>query len=117
MSSLIEDFAATISKGLIDCSLETCSRWCENRLEMPAPHKGPFTFEHFPWQKEILNTGNTPRVSVQKGAQLGFSVAAIAKCLHVIDSKKEDVLYILPTDKIASVFAQSRLDTLVSLSP
>ena len=83
---------------------------------MPPPVKGPLTFDKFPWQKTILDC-KEEMVSIQKGAQIGFSVAGIIKALHRVDSVKEDVLYILPTDKTASQFAQARLDAIVGISP
>jgi hypothetical protein len=39
------------------------------------------------------------------------------KALHTLDVRKEDVLYILPTAQQASIFAQSRLDSIVNMSP
>lgn len=113
---MLDDFAALIAKGLIDNSLDTCSRWAENRIHMPNPHQGPLNFSLFPWQREILDA-NDPMVTVQKAAQMGFSVAGIIKTLFKVDQEKADVLYILPTHQLACNFTKSRLDSIVALSP
>lgn len=105
-----------ISRGLLDSSLDRCSRWATHRVFMPKPFEGPMDFSRFPWQPTILDC-QEPMVIIQKGAQLGFSVAGMIKAIHRVDSLREDVLYILPTDKNASQFAQARLDAIVGLSP
>lgn len=105
-----------IKNQLTDASLTTCSRWCENRIVMPHPFRGPMSFERFPWQKEILNI-NEGIVTVKKAAQIGFSVAGMARALYVLSERVEDVLYILPTAGLAGDFSQGRLDALVGLSP
>lgn len=83
---------------------------------MPKPVEGPLRFDKFPWQPTILDC-QEEMVSIRKGAQIGFSVAGMIKALHRVDAVREDVLYILPTDKNASQFAQARLDSIVNLSP
>lgn len=113
---LATEFAEYIAKGLVDSSLERCSRWAEHRVHMPKPYDGPLKFDRFPWQPTILDC-QEEMVSIRKGAQIGFSVAGMIKALHRVDAVREDVLYVLPTDKSASQFAQARLDSIVSISP
>ena len=113
---IAKEFGEIIQRGLVDSSLDRCSRWAQHRIEMPHPVPGPLKFDKFPWQESILDC-NEEIVSIQKGAQIGFSVAGMIKALHRVDSCREDVLYILPTDKNASQFAQARLDSIVGLSP
>lgn len=105
-----------IQNGLINESLKTCSRWAEHKIHTPPPYAGPLSFEKFPWQKEILNSMG-PFVTVQKAAQMGFSVAGLIKSLYMVDEKKTDVLYVLPTQNLAGDFAKARLDQMVALSP
>ena len=109
-------FGEEIARGLVDSSLGRCSRWAEHRIHMPKPYSGPLKFDKFPWQPTILDCQEA-MVSIQKGAQIGFTVAGMFKALHRVDALREDVLYILPTDKNASQFAQARLDSIVNLSP
>jgi hypothetical protein len=56
-------------------------------------------------------------VSVQKAAQMGFSVAGMIKTLFMVDWDRVDVLYVLPTAKLAGKFAKARLDAMVAMSP
>jgi len=56
-------------------------------------------------------------VTVQKAAQMGFSVAGLIKALFKVDAEKTDVLYILPTANLAGDFAKARLDQMVAISP
>lgn len=114
--SMKERMQTRIKKKLVDASLTTCTRWAENRLEMPPPFRGPLTFDRFPWQKEILNIDDGI-VTVKKAAQIGFSVAAMIRGLYVVGERKEDCLYVLPTAGLASDFSKGRLDALVDLSP
>jgi hypothetical protein len=116
VSDMRTELAKIIANGLVDNTMDKCSRWAEQRVVMPAPFRGAFNFENFPWQREILDC-RSPMVSIRKGAQIGFSVAGMVKALHTLDVKKEDVLYILPTAQQASVFAQSRLDSIINMSP
>jgi len=113
---MIDKFRARLAQRLIDNSLNTCTRWAEHRIVTPEPHPGPLTFEKFPWQKEILDC-EEPMVTVQKAAQVGFSVAGLIKALYKVDAEKVDVLYVLPTAHLAGDFAKARLDQMVMLSP
>jgi len=111
-----DEFCKEISRGLIDLSLTKCSRWAEHRVWMPPPYAGKFSFERFPWQRDILNC-REPIVTVQKAAQMGFSVVGLIKALYKVDTEKIDVLYILPTAALAGDFAKARLDQMVAFSP
>jgi hypothetical protein len=56
-------------------------------------------------------------VTVQKAAQMGFSVTGLIKALYMVDQKKTDVLFILPTAGQAGDFTKARLDQMVAISP
>lgn len=105
-----------VSRGLVDRTLNSCTRWSEHRICMPLPFEGPIDFDHFPWQREILNI-DEGYVSVKKAAQMGFTVAGIARCLYVISELRRDCLYVLPTAGLAQNFAKARIDTIVDGSP
>lgn len=115
MTSLHDEFLEIVSRGLVDTSLDQCSRWARQKIVMPAPYRGKLDFSKFPWQKEILDS-RAPMTVIRKGAQLGFSIAGVIRALYQVDSQREDVLYVLPTDKLASTFSQARLDAIVGLS-
>lgn len=105
-----------MSRGLVDKTLTSCTRWAEHRIHMPNPFPGLMTFDRFPWQKEILNI-DEGIVTVKKAAQIGFSVAGLVRALFVVSELERDVLYVLPTQGLAGDFSKGRLDALVELSP
>lgn len=113
---LFQQFCDDLAAGLISSTLTSCSRWAEHKIHTPPPYAGPLSFKKFPWQVEILNSMD-PFVTVQKAAQMGFSVAGMLKALYMVDEKKTDVLYVLPTQNLASDFAKARLDQVVAMSP
>lgn len=113
---MLKQFAQIIADGLVKNSLTSCTRWADHKIHTPPPYGGPLSFEKFPWQKEILNCDES-FITVQKAAQMGFSVAGLIKALYMVVSKRTDVLYVLPTQNLASDFAKARLDQMVSMSP
>lgn len=110
------DLRERIQKALKDASLTTCTRWAENRVVMPAPFRGPINFDRFPWQREILDI-ERGTITVMKAAQIGYSIAGMIRALYVLSERREDVLYVLPTQGLAGDFSKGRLDALVELSP
>ena len=116
MTDLMGDFRRRISEGLRSRSLTSCSRWAEHYIHTPPPYEGKLCFKKFPWQREILNAMD-PLVTVQKAAEMGFSVTGLIKSLYIVDEKRTDVLYVLPTQQLAWAFAKARLDQMVLMSP
>jgi hypothetical protein len=57
-----------------------------------------------------------PHITIEKGAQTGFSTLAIAHTLHLVDAGKRNVIYYLPTDRMASRFGATRFDPYVERS-
>jgi len=110
------DLRSRIQQKLTDAALTTCTRWSEARVHMPNPFPGPINFDRFPWQREILNI-NEGLVTVQKAAQIGYSIAGMVRALYVVSERKNDVLYVLPTQGLAGDFSKARLDALIQLSP
>lgn len=109
---LLNELAESISAGLIRKSLSKCSRWAEKTIIMPEPYAGPFGYENFPWLREILDIEHG-MVSIRKGSQLGLSVAAMVKALYIVTEKKNDMLYVLPTQKLCGDFTTGRLEPLI----
>lgn len=116
MDDLLADFAQQFSEKLTNRTLTSCSRWAEHRIHTPPPYAGPLSFSKFPWQRGILDADSS-FVSIQKAAQLGLSVAGLIKTLFMVDQEHTDVLYVLPTQNLASDFAKARLDQIVAMSP
>lgn len=119
MHPLLKTYIERINDGLLGSTLDQCSRWAENRIIMP-PHNGhpkrPLSFEDFPWVREILNS-RAQWNWVRKGAQVGLTVAGMVRGFHEVDYFGKDTLYLLPTDKAATLFSKTRLKKLVTMSP
>lgn len=114
--NMLNELARIISEGLIETTLGSCSRWAEQRLIMPPPYEGPFSFKHHPWQKGLLDS-KAMQISAKKAAQMGFTVAGYAKALHNIEQKRVDTMYVLPTAVLASDFSKARLANILNQSP
>lgn len=114
--SAADDFKRGLAEGLVNNSLNSCARWAEHRIWTPQPSLGPLKFDKFPWQRDILNCQEDV-VTIQKAAQMGFSVVGLIKALYMVDQKKTDVLFILPTAGLAGDFTKARLDQMVAVSP
>jgi thiol-disulfide isomerase/thioredoxin len=116
MSSIEQLFIERITAGLTTCTLTSCSRWAAERVIMGGQFPGPFRTTKHPWIKELLDS-RAPEVWCQKGAQLGVSVAAIIRSFYALDVLKRNVLYVLPTQLIASDFSKARFAGFLELSP
>lgn len=57
-----------------------------------------------------------PHITVSKGAQTGFSTLFLAHSFYMVDLWEANVIYYLPTDKMAVRFGQTRFDPYVSRS-
>lgn len=70
-----------------------------------------------PFMEEIVSIYNShPHVTIEKGAQTGFSTLAIAHALFMVDVMKRNIIYYLPTDKMATRFGQTRFDPYINRS-
>lgn len=112
----LADFFAQFANEINAESLTTCSRWASQRRVMGEPFPGPYSWQYHPWVKEVHDT-TAPSNYIMKGAQLGFSEAAINRALFTIDYLKRDVLYVLPTGKVARDFSKGRFSSALLLSP
>ena len=116
MSSLLDDLKLTITEGLRDRTLTSCSRWATNRRVMGGDFAGKYSWKHHPWVRELHDSWAPFNVAM-KGAQLGVTEVAINRALYIIDRMKRDVLYVLPTTLTASDFSKTRFGGALSLSP
>ena len=108
--------AERFSRGLVDKSLNSCTRWAEHKVHMPNPFPGLINFDRFPWQREVLDI-DEGSVTVQKAAQMGFSIAGLIRSLYCTVEQQRDVLYVLPTQGLAGDFSKARFDALIETSP
>ncbi len=76
----------------------------------------PFSLKRYPYIKELIDGPNGCRVrerTVIKGAQMGFTVAEILKCLEDgISLPLRGIGYYFPTDSDAQSFAKARWDSI-----
>ncbi len=78
-----------------------------------------YSIAHYPFKlpflKEVYQAFKTmkprDRIVIQKAAQMGFTEMAINIVFWFMNMKKENVLYVLPSQTQESDFAQERLDT------
>ena len=57
-----------------------------------------------------------PHITISKGAQTGFSTLFLAHSFYLVDLWGANVIYYLPTDKMATRFGQTRFDPYVQRS-
>ncbi|NSW90234.1 MAG: phage terminase large subunit family protein [Firmicutes bacterium] len=70
-----------------------------------------------PFMEEIVSIYNShPHITIEKGAQTGFSTLAIAHVLYMVDVLKRNVIYYLPTDRMAERFGKTRFDPYINRS-
>lgn len=106
-----------IASGLKRRTLTTCSRWSQACVIMGNPFPGPFSFEHHPWTRDMLDSDATWNVG-QKAAQMGFTVVGMNRTFYKIDVERQSCLYLLPTKTPdATDFSATRFDPLLELSP
>lgn len=58
-----------------------------------------------------------PHLTIEKGAQTGFSTLAIAHSLFMPDIRRCNIIYYLPTDRMANNFGPTRFDPYIERSP
>ena len=112
-----ERIGTRLSTGLVKTSLTTPSRWAENRLMLGPPLPGKWSFDYHPWLKEPMDA-RCDNIVTLKGAQLGFTTAAIGRVLFMLDVERLSVLYLLPTQRPdASEFSATKLQQVIDDSP
>ena len=107
MSKLTDAFIKSISFGLQNETLTTCSRWSQHRRIMGEPFPGKFGYKYHPWCKGITDSTASFNTAM-KAAQMGVTEVAINRAFYTIDILKKDVLYVLPTTINASDFSKAR---------
>jgi hypothetical protein len=74
----------------------------------------PLDFAEYPYIPEIID-GFAPETTIVKGAQMGFTVAAILKDIEAMRTERlRGSLYLLPTDDEVQALAKSRVDPIMA---
>ena len=117
MNPLAQMIAERVSAGLARKSATTCSRWAERYRVMGEPYPGPWRFRHHPWLRGMMDSDAELNVGM-KAAQIGYSEAVLNRTFFTLDVKKQDVLYVLPSQTPdASDFSSGRFAPALELSP
>ena len=67
MSDLIQVFRQSISDGLTDRTLTSCSRWAANRRVMGEPFPGPYSWKYHPWVREMHDSKRIVQLRYEVG--------------------------------------------------
>lgn len=87
------------------------------RKHIVLDDKTPYDVTNRPFMVEIAEKIFThPHVTVSKGAQTGFSTLFLGHALYMVDVLGANLIYYLPTDKMANRFGQTRFDPYVERS-
>lgn len=75
-----------------------------------------YSLEGFEYLADIFDD-LTPRVVIQKGAQVGATVMAMLRTLWFLDRRRKSAMYLFPTHRSADRFRRGRFTVLVGRSP
>lgn len=108
-SDLLISLRESIAEGLKSRTLDQCSRWASYRRIMGGDFAGPYGYKYHPWVRDIHDS-QADFNTAMKAAQMGITEVAINIAFYMIDVRKKDVLYVLPTEKNAGDFAKGRFN-------
>lgn len=107
--SLINELVGTNAKGL------SFPDYCLKHIVLDD--KSPYNVLGRAFMKDIVEAIFThPHVVISKGAQTGFSTLFLAHSFYMVDIRLANLIYYLPTDKMANRFGQTRFDPYVERS-
>lgn len=116
---LDQTFRRRLLEDIRSSSLDTCYRWSAAHRWMQRSVSEPgewYSDREYPYVKDILNSRATQNW-VMKGAQTGLTEIGINRSFFETCYFGRDVLYLLPTDKVATLLSKTRLQNAISLSP
>ncbi|MCM2309210.1 MAG: phage terminase large subunit family protein [Sulfuritalea sp.] len=98
----------------------TIDEWAERYRELSpeeSPMPGPYSLEHTPVLREILQACSDPtvrKVVVQKSAQLGYTVGVVCNVMGYHAHQRPSVqIAVFPREKSAKDFAAEKFDPMV----
>lgn len=98
----------------------TIDEWAERYRELSpeeSPMPGPYSLEHTPVLREILQVCSDPtvrKVVVQKSAQLGYTVGVVCNVMGYHAHQRPSVqIAVFPREKSAKDFAAEKFDPMV----
>ncbi len=106
---LLKDLVGSSQAGI--SFEEYCSR------HIVLDDRSPYLVYSRPFMRDIVeDIFEHPHVTVEKGAQTGFSTLFLAHSFYMVDLLEANLIYYLPTDKMANRFGQTRFDPYVERS-
>jgi hypothetical protein len=109
MSSLLNELVGQDSGKL------PFEEYCQQHIILDD--KSPYNVLSRAFMKEIMESAfSHPHLTISKGAQTGFSTFFLANSFFMVDKMAANIIYYLPTDKMANRFGQTRLDPYVERS-
>lgn len=100
------------------------SKWLEENIyfsaEVSPNNPGNLSFEAQPWMRGILNQLLSPyskEVTLCCGAQLGKSTLCLLATLLLLEFRGGQMLWLLPTDKMATRAVKKRIMPLLACNP
>ncbi len=106
---LINELVGTSQAGI------SFEEYCRRHIVLDD--RSPYLVGNRAFMTEIIKAIFThPHVTIEKGAQTGFSTLFLAHSLFMVDLNEANLIYYLPTDKMANRFGQTRFDPYVARS-
>jgi phage terminase large subunit GpA-like protein len=96
------------------------SEWIEAHVSLPGDAAAPGPMRLWPWQRGIANAMSDPlieRVSLLKGARVGFTSLTIGMIGAHIVNEPASILVLLPTESDARDFVTSDIEPTFAASP
>lgn len=93
----------------------TFAEYCQRHIILDD--RSPYLVNSRAFMPEIVDAiFSHPHVTVTKGAQTGFSTLFLAHSFYMVDLREANLIYYLPTDRMANRFGQTRFDPYVERS-
>ncbi len=75
-----------------------------------------YSFEHYPFMIDVCKD-DAPRMVSMKAAQIGFTEIMVAKLFATADLLPGNLMYVLPTDDLATTLSRARLRNATLINP
>jgi len=107
--SLLQELVGQSQKGL------SFEEYCLKHIVLDDGT--PYNVLNRAFMKEIVEASFThPHLTISKGAQTGFSTFFVARGCYLVDVWGINLIYYLPTDRMATRFGQTRFDPIIERS-
>lgn len=106
---LLQDLVGTSQAGI------SFEEYCRRHIVLDD--RSPYLVNSRAFMADIVKAiFSHPHVTIEKGAQTGFSTLFLAHSFYMVDLYEANVIYYLPTDRMANRFGQTRFDPYVERS-